>query len=232
MNKDLVLEKSISIIDSVETMTSLQISELTGKDHDKVCRDIKVLLGHGVSSANFGESEYTSDRGRTYKCYNLTKKGCLILASGYDAVLREKIINRWEELEIEASLSNKPSYMIDDPIKRAEKWIEEQKEKQALALESEKAKKHIERLTHDAKTYTTSELAKELNLKSAVALNNILHEKGIQYKQNGTWLLYSNYSDKDYTSIKQTTLDSGKIVFDRRWTSLGRDFVLNLLNNK
>ena len=31
--------------------------------------------------------------------YQLTKKGCLILASGYDALLREKIINRWEELE-------------------------------------------------------------------------------------------------------------------------------------
>lgn len=32
-------------------------------------------------------------------CYILTKKDCLLLASGYDANLRAKIINRWEELE-------------------------------------------------------------------------------------------------------------------------------------
>ena len=32
-------------------------------------------------------------------CYNLTAKGCLILASGYNPILREKIINRLEELE-------------------------------------------------------------------------------------------------------------------------------------
>ena len=31
--------------------------------------------------------------------YLLTKKDCLLLASGYDANLRAKIINRWEELE-------------------------------------------------------------------------------------------------------------------------------------
>lgn len=31
--------------------------------------------------------------------YELTPKECLILASGYDPVLREKIINRLEEWE-------------------------------------------------------------------------------------------------------------------------------------
>ena len=31
--------------------------------------------------------------------YRLTKKDCLLLASGYDANLRAKIINRWEDLE-------------------------------------------------------------------------------------------------------------------------------------
>lgn len=28
-------------------------------------------------------------------CFNLTPKGCLILASGYDAVLREKLLTDW-----------------------------------------------------------------------------------------------------------------------------------------
>lgn len=84
-----------------ETMSSLQIAEITGKQHAHVMRDIRTLLEQGVTESNFGLSNYKDSTGRNLPCYNLTKKGCLILASGYDAKLREKIIDRWEELETE-----------------------------------------------------------------------------------------------------------------------------------
>ncbi|SFG12820.1 Rha family transcriptional regulator [Prevotella sp. KH2C16] len=84
-------------------MTSLEIAEVTGKQHAHVMRDIRSLLEQGVSQSNFGLSSYQQPQPNGgYKevpCYNLTPKGCLILASGYDPVLREKIINRLEELE-------------------------------------------------------------------------------------------------------------------------------------
>lgn len=86
---------------SKETMTSLEIAEVTGKRHDAVLRDIRNLLKQGVAAHNFVETSYTDKSNRQSPCYELTKKGCLILASGYDALLREKIINRWEELEKE-----------------------------------------------------------------------------------------------------------------------------------
>lgn len=82
-----------------QSMSSLQIAEVTGKRHDAILRDIRKLLVQGVAAHNFVVSEYTDKTGRTLPCYQLTKKGCLILASGYNAVLREKIIDRWEELE-------------------------------------------------------------------------------------------------------------------------------------
>lgn len=85
------------------TMSSLEIAELTGKQHAHVMRDIRNLLEQGVSQSNFGLSSYKQAQPNGgYKdvaCYNLTKKGCLILASGYDAKLRERIIDRWEVLE-------------------------------------------------------------------------------------------------------------------------------------
>ena len=88
-----------------QTMTSLEIAEVTGKNHAHIMRDIRALLAQGVSESNFGLSSYqqTQPNGgyKEVPCYNLTKKGCLILASGYNALLREKIINRWEELELE-----------------------------------------------------------------------------------------------------------------------------------
>lgn len=91
----------------------------------------------------------------------------------------------------------------------------------------------VKMLVHDfEKVYTTREIAKELNLKSAQKLNKILVEKRIQYKQNKTWLLYSNYSDKGYNSIKEHILDNGKITYDRLWTGKGRQFILELLSYK
>lgn len=83
-------------------------------------------------------------------------------------------------------------------------------------------------LMHVNKTYTATEIAKELGFKSAIALNNDLVSKKVQFKQNETWVLYSQHADKGYTEIKQSVLDSGKIIYDRRWTQLGREFLLKL----
>lgn len=84
-------------------MSSLEIAELTGKQHAHVMRDIRNLLEQGVSESNFGLSSYNQPQPNGgYKkvdCYELTRKGSLILASGYNALLREKIIDRWEALE-------------------------------------------------------------------------------------------------------------------------------------
>lgn len=85
-------------------------------------------------------------------------------------------------------------------------------------------------LTHVNKTYTMTEIAKELNFKSATKLNNILADKKIQYKVNGTWVFYSKYSDLGYEEIKQEVLDCGKVVYHRKITQLGREFILELFN--
>jgi prophage antirepressor-like protein len=100
--------------------------------------------------------------------------------------------------------------------------------------EEQKAKKELERrnniLMHVNKTYTATEIAKELGFSSAAALNKKLNEMKIQFKQNETYVLYSKYSDKGYVDIKQEVLDNGRVIYHRRWTQLGRDFLLNLFN--
>lgn len=90
---------STEVVLSKDKMSSLEVAELTGKEHKNIMRDIRTLLDQGVARLNFELSNYKDTTGRKLPCYNLTKKGCLILASGYDAKLREKIIDRWEELE-------------------------------------------------------------------------------------------------------------------------------------
>nr|DAJ79665.1 MAG TPA: regulatory protein [Caudoviricetes sp.] len=82
-----------------ESMSSLEIAEVTGKEHKNVMRDIQTLLSQGVDKLNFERISYKDSMNRVRDAYQLTHKGVLILASGYNPVLREKIINRWEELE-------------------------------------------------------------------------------------------------------------------------------------
>ena len=87
-------------------------------------------------------------------------------------------------------------------------------------------------LTHVNKTYTMTEIAKELNMKSATQLNKLLAEKKIQYHVNGTWVMYSKYSDLGYEEIKQEVLDSGRVIYHRRITQMGRAFILDLFSGR
>lgn len=124
---------------SKETMTSQEIAQITGKQHSNVMRDIRNLLGQGVNQINFELVEYEDAKGEKRPMYLLTKKGCLILASGYDAVLREKIIDRWEELEMkERNVFKVPSTFAEalrlaaeqqEKIEQQNKLIEVQKPK-------------------------------------------------------------------------------------------------------
>ena len=80
-------------------MSSIDVANVTGKQHAHILRDIRNLLDQGVAASNFGLGSYMDVNQQVRPCYNLTAKGCLILASGYNPILREKIINRLEELE-------------------------------------------------------------------------------------------------------------------------------------
>lgn len=104
------IDYAASVINSeVQTMTSLQIAEVTNKRHDAVLRDIRNLLEQGVQAHNFVElfniRELPNGGSKQEPYFQLTKKGCLILASGYNALLREKIIDRWELLETERAVA-------------------------------------------------------------------------------------------------------------------------------
>ena len=85
-------------------------------------------------------------------------------------------------------------------------------------------------LMHVNKTYTSTEIAKELGFRSAIALNQDLAQRRIQFKQNNTWVLYSDFANRGYVDIKQEVLDNGKVIYHRRWTQLGREFLLTLYN--
>ena len=80
----------------IKGMTSLEVAQVTKKRHTDVLRDIRNILDQGVSERNFALTSYNDKQGKQRPMYEMTPKGCLILASGYDVVLREKIIDKLE----------------------------------------------------------------------------------------------------------------------------------------
>ncbi|WP_346884368.1 phage antirepressor [Clostridium sp. UBA4395] len=152
----------------------------------------------------------------------------------YSLILSSKLPNakkfkKWVTSDVLPSIRKHGMYATDELLDNPDLLIAaatKLKEEKAARLEAEKQR---DKLIHQTKLYTTSEIAKELGLSSATKLNNLLADKKIQYKQNRTWLLYSKYSECGYVSIKQDVLDNGHIIYDRKWTGKGRDFILNLL---
>lgn len=87
---------------TTETMTSLEISELTGKRHDNVMADIRKMLAelHGDGGVLIFQDTHTNTQnGQSYSIFKLPKRESLILVSGYSVTMRAKIIDRWDELE-------------------------------------------------------------------------------------------------------------------------------------
>lgn len=242
MNTDLQTCQSLQITSIHETdkMSSLQIAEITGKRHDAILRDIRNLLQQGVAAHNFVEGTYKDANKQDRPCYYLTKKGCLILASGYDAKLREKIIDRWEELERQKQYGSfqVPQSFADALLlaaqqqKQLESLAEQNKLQSQQLQESAPKVEYFNKALSSTGTYTATQIGKEFGW-GAETLNRKLKELGVQYKQNGQWILYAKYDGKGYTkSIPRTyTKTDGTTGSQMQtvWTEKGRMFVHQIM---
>lgn len=204
-----------------------------------VGKDVAEILGYKDTSDAIkrhvdDEDKLTrrfTDSGQSREMYIVNESGLysLILSSKLPPA---KHFKKWVTSEVLPSIHKHGIYatdnVIDNILNNPDFGIElltKLKEERAARVEAER-KNAI--LMHVNKTYTITEIAKELGLKSAMQLNRILSEKKIQYQVNGTWLMYSNYSDCGYEEIKQEVLDSGKVIYHRRITQMGREFILGL----
>lgn len=81
------------------TMSSREIAELCEKQHQHVRRDIESMCAAlQLDPSSFGRI-YKDARNRDQAEYCLPKDLTLTLVSGYNVVLRKRIIDRWLELE-------------------------------------------------------------------------------------------------------------------------------------
>ena len=118
---------------------------------------------------------------------------------------------------------------------KAEKQLLEEKAaaQERVILEQAPQVEYCQRVLTSVSTYTATQIAKEFGW-GAETLNRKLHEMGVQYKQNGQWLLYAKYQDKGYTSTitREYKGTSGKVHTSQQtvWHEAGRQFIHSLLD--
>lgn len=78
---------------------------------------------------------------------------------------------------------------------------------------------------------SVSKIAKDFGM-SAIALNQMLHDLGVQFKQGDIWLLYAKYQNKGYTQTSTHVIDADKSRVSTKWTQKGRLFIYDLLKQK
>lgn len=191
-------------------------------------------------SLNLGKSTGGRPKQDHFLTLDTAKEIAMLQNSPIGKAIRKKLIELEKHFHLMAA---NPSYLLDDLIARTERWLEEQKEKQALMIECAVQKQQIAEMQPKATYYDRvlscknavkiSVIAKDYG-KSAQWLNKYLHEKGVQFKEGDIWFLYQDYADKGYTKTKSFPLKSKKdgesfAAVHTYWTQKGRLFIYDLL---
>lgn len=243
MNKLKMVENEISLLNEQEIFGKRFRIYGTVKNPLFVAKDVAEWIEYDLSSVNKMIASVDDDekvRNNIPTLGGIQEAWCLTEDGLYEVLMqsRKQKAKQFKKKvkEILKDIRKHGIYatdkVIDDILNTPDFGIElltKLKEERAARVEAERRNAI---LTHVNKTYTMTEIAKELNMKSAIQLNRLLAEKKIQYQVNNTWVMYSQYSNLGYEEIKQEVLDSGKVIYHRRITQIGREFILNLFQNE
>jgi len=201
------------------TLESREVAGMVTKQHSELLKDIRRYSEY-LNEGNlhlvdfFTKSSYKDTKGEKRPCYEITIKGCEFIAHKLTgqkgAIFTATYINKFHDME-----QHKYSYMIEDPIERAEAWIKEQEEKQILLAEN---KKNIPKVIF-ADSVATSKATILIG-----DLAKILKQNGIETgaKRLFAWLRKNGYLIKrkgaDYNSPTQKSMESG--LFEIKETSI------------
>ena len=100
------METNIIHISQEQTMTSLEIAELTDKQHKDVLKAIRNMepAWENVCGRKFALTSRTivqpNGGTREVPCYQLTKTECLYIATKFNDEARAKLVLRWQQLEL------------------------------------------------------------------------------------------------------------------------------------
>ena len=205
-------------------MTSLEIAELTGKQHKDIMKAIRKMepAWEKVQGRKFAllSRTYQLPNGGTKEvpCYVLTKTECLYIATKFNDEARARLVLRWQELELQEQ-ERKQQLCLPSP-------------KKILALADEIVGEGLRLVNEPAEdTLTATQVAKTFNM-TVNDFNAVLRDMGILYRRGGHWNISDDLADRNYvrqrTHVSYSLKGKKKINVYMTWTMDG----LRYLNSK
>ena len=225
-----------------------------------VGKDVARVLGYADENKAIAMHVDDEDKLNDKTALSLGQRGgWFINESGlYSLVLSSKLPNakkfkRWITTEVIPSIRKHGAYMTPDTMQRfiadpdfaiglLTALKDEQAKSRALEAENEKQSQllavyepkvqYLETILQSEGTMTTAQIAADYDM-SAIQLNQILRDAGIQRKVNGQWILYRKYMGKGYTKSEtiNITRSDGRpdTKMHTRWTQKGRLMIHEVL---
>jgi len=115
--------------------------------------------------------------------------------------------------------------------------LEQQNRLQSFQLKLQAPKvEYVDTVLQSVNTYTSTQMAKELGIRTAEQLHQLLKAKNVMFYQSGQWMLTAKYTEKGYTKTRTTqfTRKDGSVGTNTItvWTESGRAFLHHILNSK
>lgn len=232
------MEELVIMQNQQAVTTSLKVTEVFGKRHDHIMRDINNLK---KDLPNFGEmfleGTEPDSYGRDRKVYYMNRDGFTLLAMGFTGKkaleFKLKYINAFNKMESIVKKENQ--FTMPQTFGEA---LQLAADRQKLIEKNQPKVDYYDQQMRNPGLMTVTEIAKDFGL-SATKLNKFLERKHIQYRQGKHWVLYQEYADQvlanyEPFAYEEHSIDGTKqkVHNNLKWTQKGRKFIYDLLQEE
>ena len=210
----------------------------------EVGRDFSTWIKDKIEKYGFIEgmdfspkSGKTSDGGRPRIDYELSidmaKELCMVENNEKGRQARKYFIEcerRLKQITIPRTLPE-ALRLAADLAEKNEALLLQNAQKEQIINELRPKATYYDLVLQNKSLLSISKIAKDYGM-SAIAMNSLLHELGVQFKQGDCWLLYQKYADKGYTQSKTHVIDGDRSKLNTYWTQKGRLFIYDLLKTR
>lgn len=220
-----------------ETMTSLEIAEVTGRNHKDVMRSIREMeeAWVKVNGRKFALVEYKDAKGEMRPCYSLGKTECLYIATKFNDEARAKLVLRWEVLENQTRKNEIVMPNFSNPAEAARAWADQYEQRLKLEAKAREDAPKVEFFESVAESKDAVEMKAVSSTLNYVAVGRnklfaILREQKVLQSNN---IPYQKYIDAGYFRTIETKKNCGtevRIFIKTLVYQKGLDYIRKLLN--
>lgn len=212
-----------------QRMTSLEIAQLSGKQHKDVLKAIRNMESawEKVNGRNFALVDYKDLKGELRPCYLLSKTECLYIATKFNDEARAKLVIRWQELEEERLME------MQQPKQKIQEIRLLACDEEVLDEADDILGEELEKLNRESRyCYTPTEIGKAFGLDGR-DLNSFLSDQKIIRWARGQWQLTQKYLHRELTANRYSYVHGRdgrrKLVSRLVWTEKGREFIMDMI---